>query len=709
MKSAIRIGVYSRLQHSAISIGFITLFLFLLAPPVRAQSPGWWNQAWRYRMKAVAAKGGAAPVAEAQFPIPEGCAPGGADVRVVDERGRLCKSHVVYWQPALYGIVAFERNEAGPCWIYLANPKAPPPSGADAAWRPQAGVYLETCRGTGESAGNLRQFRDLAARSTYSFGAGYRDRIFDGFNPFGDPDHYLSQYEAYFNVARAGEYLFATVSAGASFILVDGRTVCQWPGPHDIGGGDRAQHNGKIKLAPGVHRLDYLHADSGGEQHCAEAAWMPPGLKAPLPMDALDFVPIARCDVEALEERGQSLAVDFRGGQSTYLIKPGYTCTAWQFVNCSVSAGSAITECRWEFSDGTQYLGGMLNKIFFAAGDYRVTLTVKDQAGHTARAARAFRVHAIDSLKVPDDVMTRPYFVDAALRMPPGKLTESSALGLARLLEDAGRTAEAAAAYQDLIERQWQGDKKVDPAAAEALVRMDVEQLRQPAAAEAMLRTQLGRAGAAGPVRARLLFQLGLLQLGPLGQPGPAAATLRAARLQTDSGAAPELRRDVLLALGDACRASAAEGEALAAYQAAEALTDKGGRKTYDRSSFALATEAYLRTGQLDEAAAELKKWTDLYPTERIAGYACILEARLMVKRRDLAGAAVYLERFLKCKPLGVFNQMALEDLGDLYGGLGRLAEARDTYQNMLGQFQDEAVQARIKKKMSELGQEKVK
>jgi hypothetical protein len=104
--------------------------------------------------------------------------------------------------------------------------------------------------------------------------------IYQDENIHGSDDNYTSYYEAFFYVDTAGTWWFATDSAGASEVEVDGSVVASWYGSHDVAESwAQWSHGGTMllgTLGPGWHRLVYRHAVGEGPQ-AARLAFMRPG------------------------------------------------------------------------------------------------------------------------------------------------------------------------------------------------------------------------------------------------------------------------------------------------------------------------------------------------------------------------------------------------------------------------------------------------
>jgi len=571
------------------------------------------------------------------------------------------------------------------------------------AWEPQAGVFLETFRKGPGNANDWEAMRQMMNRSEFAFGAGYRPRIYDGFNPFGEPDNFVSVYRAWFRAPRAGRYTFATISDDASFLWVGDRMVCEWPGYHTAPAGQRGQFNGEIELTAGIHELRYYHVDFRQSQAMV-AAWKPPGARAIEIMPAAAFVPIASCYVDELEDGKSPLAADFRVEQVEWLELEDFTYLLYRFHDASNAPGAQVASREWKFSDGTTYTGSPVEKLFLHKGQGRVTLTVKDAAGRQAQTTRPLELFAIDKMERSDLYDLTFVFLKALNEMPLDQLKTNDILAAAYLLRDQRRLNEASKLYRDFLERRLAKEKKLDVEILRHIVEIATEGHGTVEETESFLMKLLGRLDRQAPERAEVYFLLGRLQLDQMRAPDRALTSLQSARLALPATGDRTAERNIWIAIGDAHRARARVPEAREAYLQAEAIPLAQERRfDYDVSSYALTAEAHIRQGHLDEADAILGAWERKFPTERLVGYSSILKARVLAARDRRQQAAQEIETFLATKPQGVFLQNALLELGDIYAKMGRNRQAVEAYERLLREFEAQETREEVEKKLRQL------
>jgi TolA-binding protein len=99
---------------------------------------------------------------------------------------------------------------------------------------------------------------------------------------------------------------------------------------------------------------------------------------------------------------------------------------------------------------------------------------------------------------------------------------------------------------------------------------------------------------------------------------------------------------------GDYAAATGDGRAAQKAYREAEATLGQAGdyaRRTARRGAHGRSVEEFLKSGQLDRAAAELHDWQQDFPADKIDGYLTLLSARCMANRKQYPQAIAQAER----------------------------------------------------------------
>ena len=303
----------------------------------------WHMSGWAFRK--VLQVRGRAPAAWVETDMGGWTAARGADLRVVAHNGKQMNLDIIHATPEGRFLVLFE-TAAGPGLYYVYSGREAPP--ARSAWHPKIGLVLEVrTRGEGK-CDNWEQMKELIAASKEVQGVAFRSRIFDGYNPFGPSVNYVSIYKGWLRCKQPGVYHFSTVSDDASFLFVNDKLVCQWPGIHRAHGGRRNAYQGQIRLIPGAYKITYYHVQYGDQQSAA-AAWKPPGAKHFEIIPPGGFVlPGAATELHG-ELRFRPVTADFQYEPVAYLEAEGAKMTAVRFRVAGAMTGAEARRCTRDF------------------------------------------------------------------------------------------------------------------------------------------------------------------------------------------------------------------------------------------------------------------------------------------------------------------------------------------------------------------------
>jgi tetratricopeptide (TPR) repeat protein len=258
------------------------------------------------------------------------------------------------------------------CHLYFST-NAPTES---VEWEPRAGIILETRERLDSPMTSLDQMRQIWMKSPGIFGRSRVSRIFDGIHHHGPSQNYVARYLGYFSIAHAGDYMFATVSENASFLLIDGRSVAEWPGWHDVSGGLRGERHGSVSLGIGTHSIDYFRVQANLNS-TAEVAWRPPGKDRFEVMPANVFVPVSAfhsVDWTAAPARKDCTYFEWEmlehttAGETTLVtaeFRPVPSGPEWSY--------------RWTFDDQVTVMTNVARHTFLRAGVHAVRLDVMDK------------------------------------------------------------------------------------------------------------------------------------------------------------------------------------------------------------------------------------------------------------------------------------------------------------------------------------------
>ncbi|HEY3325446.1 MAG TPA: hypothetical protein VGP72_33650 [Planctomycetota bacterium] len=285
-------------------------------------------------------------VCYARFSTAGALRPDAYDIRVTDGVGNVVNYEILNLGPGDQCEILFD---APGCklnsvyYVYFGWPKAPAPK----SWKAEAGVVLQVKK-KGEGDGNSwASFQKMMVASTTVIGRTLRGKIFDGYDPIGPTENIVTYYRAFFPVDKAGTYHFATNSKDASFLLINGKLIAEYPGVHNADA-HRGQKSGTIDLPPGNHKLEYYHMNTGGDMMTC-VAWQRPADKFCVLMEDNAFLPIARAKTLAMERNDGKPALDFIATGRDHLVVNGHYIVRTVFECSSPFTG----DVKWDFGDGS--------------------------------------------------------------------------------------------------------------------------------------------------------------------------------------------------------------------------------------------------------------------------------------------------------------------------------------------------------------------
>jgi hypothetical protein len=266
----------------------------------------------------------------------------------------------------------------------------------------KAGVTLESRAGDGKTIDHLADMFQAWNQSATVNGRAIVPGIFEGGNRFGPQGNILEHFQGWFEVAAPEHLELAAISTDASFVLVDGKEVTEWPGRHDFRPGLGGQYQGAIDLPAGFHLLDYYNAyvsaNEGRPLLCCLAVntgaaedW-----RMLTPTSGF-FPPTNRAQVVDYETQAGSavgapaFAVDWSiAGQSVIAPDvPAIGLIALQLTARPSTTGTVT----WTFDDGSKATGQSVSHLFPRPGMRLVQISVGDAEKNIGSASQTISVH----------------------------------------------------------------------------------------------------------------------------------------------------------------------------------------------------------------------------------------------------------------------------------------------------------------------------
>jgi hypothetical protein len=615
------------------------------------------------------------------------------EVQVTTEAGVAVATELLWSAPGAPADVLFDaRGGAAP---YLVSLGATGSAGAAPAFDPQAGLVLETRHRTGAGLDSWAQFQEAwRGCAGEVLGVSLVPQIFDGIHRHGVSIDYMSHYHGRIQAARAGDYLFATISDDGSFVFIDGKPVCEWPGVHGLDGGQRGEHQGSITLSAGGHQLDYWHFQGGGASY-AELAWRPPGTERLAVVPPSAFLAVGRFPVQRAETRSGPQAAAFAwemAGHTTVGGEAGGPALVDVRLHLLERAGLAA---RWVFDDGTTAEGVEVEHLFPRTGLRTVRVEV-GQGGHPlGDLTRAILVHPV--WQQPEDfpehrwqAQRKELLLRQPLAMPVADL--AALIAYANALHDLELLSRLGAAALKRA-HEFTG------AEAQALLVLGFhfqhQEVRQYQAARECLGACLQAERAPPEVVAQARLHLGgLLIHGYFDAAG--------ARAQLDAVAADKLSGDdqrlLKMYQGDALLAGGALEQARSRYLAAGTAAGAGDlRYALLRRTRIESARNYIRQGDYDAAEGVVRAIEWETPLERMGTETGLLLAAVWIARKEVPFALSACRLMLIAAPDDARRPEVLLALVQAHLAAGQGAEAAAVARQLIADHPYSEAAARVK------------
>lgn len=622
------------------------LLLSLLFPAALWGAEDWHAPGYTFRRKLVLESAPSqAPACHVRFSHLGSLRADGADIRVFGDAGRPVPHELLRVGPGDQAEILFQLGSSGPgkaYYVYFGNPAAPPP----AEWQANAGVVLEIRkRGNGE-CDSWTQCQALFKNSREVVGRTLRAKIFDGSNPLGESEDFVSYYRTFLRAPTSGHYVFCTNSDDASFLLVNGALVAQFPGWHGAFATD-GQRRGRLELKAGVHKLEYYHVQGSGPT-ITVAGWQRPGDKAPQLIADNDFVPVAKAKSAVLQRADGKPSLDFYWEASDSISAGDRHLTRVAFVPQGVWRG----EIAFDFGDGTQARAASAadriagRHLYLAPGTYTVTCTAPQDSSATPIKQRVVVEPVWTQPEEFNEQRWQDYRALIVARLKEGR---SEPRDVANLLPLAA-TLEDGELISELSQRAWGLCDQFTPTQRLSVfyalgIRLQEKARDYQGAARAFQEALKGTGTKAQAARARLHFA-GLL-LHVLSRTDEAVALLDKAK--AEELASETDRRLLAIYRADALAAAGRRDEAVAAYEALADVVPLTNRAyAVRRRARLMNVESYIRKGDIEAALEELANIEWETPRERMADETGLLRAECYLEQHDYLRAATLLDRLLK-------------------------------------------------------------
>ena len=560
-------------------------------------------------------------------------------------------------------------------------------------WQIRRGVLLRIYRKAQPiEPKTLADLKQLASRSPIE-GAGFRRAIADGLNPFGESNEFISHYSAYLQIDEAGEYAFCSASDDGSWIVVNGKTILDWPGPHDWKGAGRGQRNGRVSLQPGLAHIDYYHEQMIGPT-MAFLGWKPPGQDHYVAIPADKWFSGRQAGVAGYEARGKPLlAVADVQVASTWWVRDSdeQQAAMVQCIDQSLCDKGRIAKREWSFGDGLNGSGGNVRHVYFRTGRPQITLTVTDNRGNRDSVHCSPRIFRIDVQSNEFAYGNEKQYVKAAAGYDVTRMQQDDLEAYADFWAHLQNWDELARTANASLERF--GDAPAAPrlAAAAGEAYLSPQQYSPKLADDLLCRAI---AGIKDPkARQDLLLKRARLLTWEIGDYPAAEKIYRqfTPATQPAAGDLPkEAARPILIGLGDLALLTGDPDRAADLYkQAGQATARKPGKaeEMAKEGVYPYSVEDFLERGEFEWARKTLDQWEDELPTARLDGYTLFLRGKVLFVEHPGEQAVRYLALTEQVAPKAVFLPEALWLHANCLMAMGRYQDALPQLQRIRSDF----------------------
>jgi len=671
----------------------------VLGPTVRAvaDAAAWWNGRWAYRkVVAIPSKGqrwSTSPVCKVWITTGGQADKRGRDVRVADSLGREMPCRVEYVSAVGRILVLFSApSPQARYYVYYGN-RTP---GARTDWNPKIGLTLLTRQKPAGNCDSLADFNKLVKSSTAVYGKDFRENVFDGFNPFGPSDNYLSIYDGYIRVHQPGKYGFATMSDDASFLLVNGKLVCSWPGWHGPYAGRLGQYGGELNLPKGVHHFQYLHVEGSSGQACV-AAWKRPDTNRweLIPPYAFKGPLVGR--VVGTEKYSSGTVAGFDYEIAGDLEGLGFALTEVHFEP-KTATGESLRSYNWDFGDGVTSTQVEPSHVYLSRGNFTVSLRIRTRSGRTSRTHETVPVTRRWSASKERAEQKFTRYRDAVRDYPFEKFPAADLVGLAAFFGEM-KDRRSLLAVRLQLERKadelvrWQVVNNITSLGDLFFLHAEEFERAREYYEKALSDT--------GDHKRSVSIRLKLAELETFGLGNFDKAERLYAEVLADAPTG-RANRAARLGLADVARQRGDYNAASELLSAVEPSSSVQNSALAVGARF-LKVQSLFARGEIPEALAEVDEIDAVLPVERLKGETSLLRARCYYAMGRHRLALAHLEPILSGGTIEARIPDALILQGDTYQALDEPEKAGDAYKRVVREYPDSPLHEAALRKIGQL------
>ncbi len=654
---------------------------------IASATDAWYNDAFALRRTLTvgdAGRGGKLrAVAYASVPTLGKCKSDGSDLRVVDDSGKEMKVRVISAGFDDKALIAFEAPKKGAYKLYFANPTVKDPA---KTFDPNAGIVLEVRELGAGAPDSWEDVQKMIQDSPKIVGRTIWPDLEVNFNPFGSWEKGIYVQSGTLDIPADGTYGFQSNAFAASFILIDGKLVVDWPGWHNAKINKRKFNQGQLDLKAGAHSIEYVNVFNA--HGACLAGWQKPGDKGFTPIPGNAFAGYAVAQIGPAESKRGPVA-DFDWQINDDLGMEGRAVTSVQFS--ALGKGKVY---KWDFGDGVIALIEAPLHVYIEPGVY----TVKCET---------------DGIAVTQHVSVRPThghrgkqyekriaeYAAILQDYPLAGFSDSACFELALICHEAERYVPAANAFRAAFEKGYMPRNADEFQWLMRLYDFYRDHARFDDAlwvCDDLLKiTHNEMAAMAMNMKAEIQYDY--MDNAALATETCKAVLLKFSQTNTDHVRMAYIRMgEYAMVRGDRALARKTLDEA----QKADKWKKWTGDIEVTEGSHELNFYQYLRQREFEAAMKEIVSWEWQTPTVKLSGQTRYMRGRLYVARKMFDQALKEFDRAAQADKQAPFTDEILFYKAAAYEGLKDAAKARECYAKLAKDFPESKLAAAIREKL---------
>ena len=651
----------------------------------------WFNDAWPLRRTVTVGDAGHGgklrPVAYAIVPTLGKCNSTASDIRVVNDAGKEVKLLVISAGFDDHACVAFDAQMKGVYTLYFGNTAAKAPA---IPFEPDAGVVLEV-RELGEGVpASWEDVQKMIVFSPKVLGRTLWPNLEINFNPFGAWDKGIYIQTATVDFPVDGTYGFQSNAFAASFLLVDGKLVIDWPGWHNAKAKKHVNQS-QIDVKAGAHRIEYVNVFNA--HGACLAGWQKPGDKGFTPIPVAAFAGYLLAQPGPAQAKSGAPVADFNWQIADDFGLEGRLLTSVQFTE--LTKGKVV---KWDFGDGTVSFLDAPVHVYIEPGVYKVACTIDGLTAVQSVLARPFHGHR--GKQYEKRISEYAAIIND---YPTDGLSASACFELALVCHEAQRIEAAKKGFRAAFEKGYVPKNAEEFQWIEGLYEMYRDDGQFDDAiwvCDYKLKTSHGDGGSAWALNMKAEIQYDFLN-----NVDAATETCKTVLLKYSATPSDHVRMayirmgEYALVRGDRAGARKTLDDA----QKADKWKKWSGDIDVTEGSHELNYTQYMRASEFDAAMKEIVSWEWKTPTVKLTGQTRFMRGRLYLGKRMFKQSLLEFDRALQADSKAPFADEIYFYRGIAYENLKDLPKAKELFAKVIKDFPESNLAGKSREKLERL------